>query len=192
MTPRLARAALAVNIRDPYERALAMLEPKQSKFVREYLKDRNATQAAIRSGYSRKTANRIASRLLSKVDVWDAFRAGEAKEQAADEAYIRRLRRENRRIALFDPKDLFDAEGNILPLPDWPPDARACIAGVELILKNAKAGDGIIDEVLKLKFWNKNDAIKLDYEAYGLTDGEGGEKAPDVPAFIVRVRPDIT
>jgi phage terminase small subunit len=42
---------------------------KQKKFVDEYLIDLNATQAAIRAGYSEKTANRIASENLSKLDV---------------------------------------------------------------------------------------------------------------------------
>ncbi len=45
------------------------ITPKQEKFCEEYLVDLNATQAAIRAGYSVKTANRIASRMLSKVDI---------------------------------------------------------------------------------------------------------------------------
>lgn len=42
------------------------LTTKQRMFVNEYLLDCNATQAAIRAGYSEKTANRIASENLSK------------------------------------------------------------------------------------------------------------------------------
>ena len=42
---------------------------KRERFCREYVIDLNATQAAIRAGYSAKTANRIASAMLSKVDV---------------------------------------------------------------------------------------------------------------------------
>jgi phage terminase small subunit len=45
------------------------LTPKQETFCREYLKDLNQTQAAIRSGYSEKTAQEQSSRLLSKVIV---------------------------------------------------------------------------------------------------------------------------
>ncbi len=45
------------------------MTPKQKKFCVEYLIDLNATQAAIRAGYSKKTANRIANQLLSKLDV---------------------------------------------------------------------------------------------------------------------------
>lgn len=45
------------------------LTPRQQFFVREYLKDLNATQAAIRAGYSKKTANPAAARLLAKVSI---------------------------------------------------------------------------------------------------------------------------
>lgn len=45
------------------------LNDKQAAFCREYLIDLNGTQAAIRAGYSERTANRIASQLLSKLDV---------------------------------------------------------------------------------------------------------------------------
>jgi phage terminase small subunit len=43
--------------------------PKQSRFIEEYLIDRNGTQAAIRAGYSKKTANEQASRLLANVNI---------------------------------------------------------------------------------------------------------------------------
>lgn len=43
------------------------MTPKQEKFCAEYLIDLNATQAAIRAGYSEKTANRAGARLLSNV-----------------------------------------------------------------------------------------------------------------------------
>ena len=45
------------------------LNPKQSKFIEEYLIDLNGTQAAIRAGYSSKTAFVQASRLLSNANI---------------------------------------------------------------------------------------------------------------------------
>lgn len=56
-----------------------MLNLKQQRFVSEYLIDLNATQAAIRAGYSAKTAKQIGSRLLSHVDVSEAIERGQAK-----------------------------------------------------------------------------------------------------------------
>jgi phage terminase small subunit len=43
--------------------------PRQEKFCIEYLIDLNATQAAIRAGYSKKTAEALASRLLRNVNI---------------------------------------------------------------------------------------------------------------------------
>jgi phage terminase small subunit len=45
------------------------LNPKQEHFVAEYLIDLNATQAAIRAGYSKKTAKSQGQRLLTNVDI---------------------------------------------------------------------------------------------------------------------------
>lgn len=52
------------------------LTAKQQRFVDEYLIDLNATQAATRAGYSKKTANEQGSRLLANVSVSAAIRQG--------------------------------------------------------------------------------------------------------------------
>ena len=58
------------------------LTPKQEQFCREYLIDLNATQAAIRAGYSEKTANAQAGRLLVNVSV--AERIAELKQERVE------------------------------------------------------------------------------------------------------------
>jgi phage terminase small subunit len=55
------------------------LTPKQQRFVEEYLVDSNGTQAAIRAGYSPRTANEQASDLLAKPSIAEAVAAGRAK-----------------------------------------------------------------------------------------------------------------
>ncbi|MFN3498705.1 MAG: terminase small subunit [Pannonibacter indicus] len=55
------------------------LTPKQQRFVQEYLQDHNGTQAAIRTGYSEKTAKQQGSRLLTDPRVIAAVRAGQQK-----------------------------------------------------------------------------------------------------------------
>lgn len=57
-----------------------MLTPKQRLFVNEYLVDRNATQAAVRAGYSKRTANEQGSRLLANVSVSQAIEAATVKQ----------------------------------------------------------------------------------------------------------------
>lgn len=58
------------------------LTAKQSQFVDEYLVDNNATQAAIRAGYSEKTANQQASRLLANVKIANVI--AEAQESRSE------------------------------------------------------------------------------------------------------------
>lgn len=58
------------------------LTAKQSRFVDEYLVDLNATQAAVRAGYSAKTAEQQAYQLLQKTSVQEAItQAKQAREQ---------------------------------------------------------------------------------------------------------------
>jgi hypothetical protein len=51
------------------EKRATQLNHKQERFCQEYLKDQNGTQAATRAGYSEKTANEQASRLLANVNI---------------------------------------------------------------------------------------------------------------------------
>src|SRR5215469_13741708 len=65
------------------------LTRKQELFVREYLVDLNATQAAIRSGYSKKTARQVGSENLTKPDIQEEIkkrssRRSEKLELSAD------------------------------------------------------------------------------------------------------------
>ena len=64
------------------------LTPKQERFVREYLIDLNATQAAIRAGYSEKTAYSIGQENLTKPVIKAAVKA--AQEQVAERLGITR------------------------------------------------------------------------------------------------------
>ena len=58
---------------------------KRQIFAKEYLVDHNATQAAVRSGYSVRTAKQQGSRLLTKVDVQSELATLEAAQQEADQ-----------------------------------------------------------------------------------------------------------
>jgi len=84
--------------------ALRTLTPKQEKFCIEYLIDLNATQAAIRSGYSPKTAAVIATENIRKPNI--VARLGELRKQIAEATDItpERVLRELGRIAFADPR----------------------------------------------------------------------------------------
>lgn len=66
----------------------APLTPKQQRFVQEYLKDHNGTQAAIRTGYSERTAKQQGSGLLTNAHVQAAVRAGQKKVARKNEVTV--------------------------------------------------------------------------------------------------------
>lgn len=66
--------------------AAGKLTAKQQRFVEEYLVDLNATQAAIRSGFSAKNADKIGSQLLGKTRVAEAI--AEAQEKRSKRTAI--------------------------------------------------------------------------------------------------------
>lgn len=55
------------------------LTPKQKRFVEEYLVDLNATQAAIRAGYSQRTAGQIGEQNLKKLEIKQAIQEAQSK-----------------------------------------------------------------------------------------------------------------
>ena len=104
------------------------LAPKQARFVEEYLVDLNATQAAIRAGYSQRTANEQGARLLANVSVRSALQEAMERRTKRLEATADDVLREITRLAMFDPADLTNVKGpeDIKALPE---DVRRAIVG---------------------------------------------------------------
>lgn len=88
------------------------LTDKQATFVEEYLKDLNATQAAIRAGYSAKTAQEQSSRLLSNVMVQEAVQRAMDARAKRTEITQDRVLRELARIGFSDLRKLLKWTGN--------------------------------------------------------------------------------
>lgn len=144
------------------------LTPKQALFVLEYLKDFNATQAAIRAGYSADTAQKNAHRLMAIDGIAKEIKAATAKRLESAELSAARVLEEYRRIAFVNIKDFHDEHGNIKPIQEWSEDMGAAVAATETILKNVAAGDGIVDRLYKLKLWDKLKALQDLAKYFGL------------------------
>ena len=146
-----------------YEAALARLEPKQAMFVREYLKDLNATQAAIRAGYSKKGASVQASRLLANAKVADAVRLGMEKRAAKAEVTSDFVLSQLLKLASVDVAELFDDKGNLKPIHDIPPAVRQAISSVETDTTQLGAGEDakVLVTTKKVKLWDKKGSLEL-------------------------------
>lgn len=126
---------------------------KHEKFCHEYIKDMNATQAAIRTGYSNKTANRIASQLMSKLDI--KTRVKELRDAYFNENIMtaQQVEYELTRIALGLSKEkqvVIEGTGegcSEARIIDKPPDEKSRLKALELMAKRHRilSGDTTID-----------------------------------------------
>ena len=89
------------------------LTDKQQRFVDEYLIDLNATQAAIRAGYSVKTANEQGSQNLAKLSIQQAIAERMAERSRRTGVNQDRVVLELAKIAFVKMTDIVDSEGNI-------------------------------------------------------------------------------
>lgn len=133
------------------------MTPKQEAFAREYLIDLNATQAAIRAGYSPRTASSQGERLLRNVDVAAAVQAGRVarSERTRIDAdwLLTRLAEE----AVADVADLYDERGRVKPIKDWPLIWRqGLVAGIDVETIGEGAG-----HVTKLKISDRVKRLEL-------------------------------
>jgi phage terminase small subunit len=109
------------------------MTPKQQRFVEEYLIDLNATQAAIRAGYSPKTAHVIGPENLGKPEiskaVAEAMAARSERTKVDADWLLTRLAAE----VDADVADLYDEAGALLPVRQWPPIWRkGLVAGLDV------------------------------------------------------------
>jgi len=161
---------------------VADLTPKQARFVDEYLIDLNGTQAAIRAGYSADTAQEQASRLLSNVMVAEAVAERQKGIQVSTHVTQERVIREIARIALFDPRKMFDDDGRPLHVSQLDEDTAAAIAGLEVVAKgNADMGFG---EVLKYKVADKNAALEKLCRFLGLYEQDNKQKTDPLSELL--------
>lgn len=147
------------------------LNDRQRIFVEEYLIDRNATQAAIRAGYSQKTAYSIGQRLLKKVEIQEAIKK-------RTEARIRRtditadfVLTEIMKVASADASDFVTVgkrnRVQIIPTEEISKDKLAALSGV----KRGKNGE------LEVKLYDKLRALEMLGKHLGLFDKSQKDEA---------------
>lgn len=139
------------------------LNIRQTRFVTEYAKHGNATQAAKDAGYSTKTAYAQGARLLNHVEVSSQIAGKMAKTQEKSGLTLERLDREIERLAFCDPRKFYNPDGTLKPVVDLDEDTAATIASVETITKILGRGSRRRSKVTvaKLKTWSKTDALQL-------------------------------
>ena len=160
-----------------YNPPIMELNPKQERFVTEYLIDLNGKQAAIRAGYSPKTAEVQASRLLSVAKVRAAIDKALEKQQNRTEVTADRVIKELGLIAFSDMADYVevgpDGEVRVKPFTEMPEGASKVIAGVKEVRRIMGSGEGdgkevILEARLEYKHYDKVAALNILAKHFGL------------------------
>ena len=163
------------------------LTSKQERFCEEYVVDLNATQAAIRAGYSKKTANRIASQNLSKLDIQnkiEELKKGISKRNNISiDKYVKLLDK----LASFDIAELFDKDGNLKPVHEISEDGRIAIEALDIDeLKTGLGPDGLAtSHIKKVKLTSRRSAIDLLLKHLGGYEQDNKQKN-QIPEIIIK------
>lgn len=136
---------------------MAKLTMKQKRFVEEYLVDLNATQAAIRAGYSVQTANEQGSQNLAKLSIQSAIAIKMAERSRRTGINQDRVIMELAKIAFLNPTDVIDMDEATVK-GEANRDDTACIASVKV--KIIPTEDGNITE-REVKTYDKIKALEL-------------------------------
>lgn len=131
------------------------LTKKQKLFVEEYLIDLNATQAAIRAGYSPDTAKEIGCENLTKPNIRNAIDKAMAERSRRTGINQDRILIELAKIALVNPANVVNFEEATVKEGAADEDLAA-VASVKVKRFPTKYGEGIEREI---KFYDKNKAL---------------------------------
>lgn len=135
------------------------LTGKQQLFVTEYLVDLNATQAAIRAGYSAKTASRSGPETLGipcvAAAITEAMNRRSEKTKVTSEIVLAELLR----LARADISLAYNENGDLKPIHEIPEDVRRAISGMEIYVERIEGEE--IGKIKKIRFWDKTKSLEL-------------------------------
>ena len=136
--------------------------------------DLNGAQAAIRAGYSRKTARSIASENLTKPNIRAAVVAGKTKQLEAADLSAARTLEEARRIGFSNIGEFFDADGHLRPIHELTAEQGGQLAAVtKKVRKGVGGSEETVYTVYTIRLWDKLRALELLAKHFGLLNQRG-------------------
>lgn len=169
--------------------AKGKLTPKQERFVQEYLVDLNATQAAIRAGYSEDTAKQQGSRLLTNVDVAERLATKQSKIADKYEVTAERVIRELALIGFANMLDYIKPDGEGSAFIDLSTVGRDQAAAISEFTVDVMGGDGEEKKAVtrtRFKLHSKQGALDLLGKHLGLFESAGDEALKEGLAALLQ------
>lgn len=136
---------------------MAKLTAKQQRFIDEYLIDLNATQAAIRAGYSPSTAKDIGCQNLAKLNISEAIDKALAARSRRTGITQDRVLRELAKVAFVNANDVIDTDSATVRT-DATADDLACIQSVKVKVSESEMGSSSEREI---KLYDKMRALEM-------------------------------
>ncbi len=148
---------------------MILQDARKERFAQQMASGKQTKKAAaIAAGWAPSIAGPTASRLVKEPEVLARISELTVKISEIATLSAARVLEEIKRLALVDMRGFFDEKGNLKPIHELTEEQGACLAGFEVIKKNAEAGDGIIDTVHKFKVWDKTKALEMLAKYFGL------------------------
>ena len=144
------------------------LTRKERRFAREYVVDLNAAAAARRMGFAHARANVMGVLMLQRQVVAYEVKRLLRRQFSLLDLTAERVLEELRRVALADPRALFDDAGRLRPLTELTAEQSACIASMDVVKRNLTGGDGEVETIYRVKCWDKTKALELLAKYFGL------------------------
>jgi len=160
------------------------LTPKQEKFCNEYLIDLNATQAAIRSGYSKKTANRIGPENLSKPVI--AVHIADLREKLQEATGItpESVIREIAKVGFSNIKAFLEEGNSITDISELPDDVAAAVESIQSDIRHDGGDSEGYTEKVKLKLHSKLSALNDLGKHLGIFEKDNSQKKESLADFL--------
>jgi len=136
---------------------------RQKRFCEEYLVDMNGTQAAIRAGYSAKTANEQASRLLANINIQECVSKLRHEQQERTKVNADYVLLRLSAIDQMDVLDIMADDGTIKPISEWPKIWRQYLSSVEVseIIEGSGDERSVVGVLKKIKWPDKLKNLEL-------------------------------
>lgn len=164
------------------------LTGKEMRFVDEYLVDLNATQAYLRShpGAKNSTAATEGARLLVNPNVAEKIAERKAERAARVGITADRVLQEVARLSLFDPRKLFNANGEPVPIHELDDNTAAALAGLDVHEEYIGQGKDrkFIGYTKKYKLADKGANLERLMKHLGLFEKDNSQKLDPIAALL--------
>ncbi len=163
---------------------MAKLTDKQERFVQEYLIDLNATQAAIRAGYSEKTAGQIGEQNLKKLEIQNAIHVAQQEISKRTDITIDRVLNEYAKIAFSDVRNILTTDGGLKDAFEWDDETAGAVASIKSFEVTSPEGEKLGTN-REIKMYDKLRALDSIGKHLGFFETDNKQKQSQIDVNVL-------